>query len=291
MTTILEAMSDSPSNALISNEETVDTEQSIVENQGSEVEATETPIKEVSSEPTVELDGEKVSLSDVKKWKQDYVNDSKWKSENQRRSEEIKKKERELMEYEFIKPLIQQRPEVLQQLIAPKPERNIDVEIQQLYNQRPDPYNVEEFARWEYAKDSLIAEKISQQSQQKFQAETQQRESFQHNENIGKVAAEKYVKAGKIGESDFLQLTDWIVNNIVAKNGKYPDDVYDIAYKKMYEGKWLEDVKLEATKKAVAPILKAKNGAGDNGVAQRSPLTTEQDEEDELFIQATQRFK
>src|SRR5437867_3094208 len=85
---------------------------------------TETPAAPAPVEPTFDIDGEKLTASQIKELREKYERDSKWIQSNEARAAELNRQEEELRQIRAFKGLVDQRPDVLQQLIQPPPQRN-----------------------------------------------------------------------------------------------------------------------------------------------------------------------
>jgi hypothetical protein len=217
------------------------------------------------AEPVFEVDGEKLTASEIKKLQENYGRDSKWVEKNEERAKVIKAREQELAPLLALKPYLDQRPEILQQLLQPKQERNIDAELDQLYNQKPtDPYDLQNMALWERQKDILIAQKIATNTQKELYQQNIVQQAVVHNDEIYKSAQDKY--RDKVNDSEFYEMTEYIKSNYLPNQGKYSKNVYDRAYKELYEDKWLRDIKLETSKEAIKPLLKTTTSTKDNGI-------------------------
>jgi hypothetical protein len=208
--------------------------------------------QESQEEPTFEVDGEKLTASEIKELRKNFKNDSEWKKENTRKSQEIAAKEKELAPLLMIPP--EQRMEILQKLYQPKQERNIDAELDQLYTQKPDVYDTVATAQWERQKDVLIATKIATDTQKTILQQSQMSQAVVHNDEIYNSAKEQF--KDKVSDMDFQGMTDWIKQNVMPNQGKYPKNAFDIAYKALHEDKWLEEKMLATTKKVVKQIEK-----------------------------------
>jgi len=241
-------------------------------------------------EPVIELDGEKIPHSQIKKWKEDYANDSKWKDKNKRESEELNRKNERVRRLELLEPMLEQHPEVLQQLFTPTKPRDFDAELKAHYQKRPTAnvdgtVDINAYNEWEYHKDILLSERASTLGRQQAEEKIQQSEAKLHNDRIEQDAYEKYVKSGKITDDEFRDAARFIVENVAVKNGKVPAGAFDMAYKIKFEERWLSEMKIDATKKATEQVFKAQKGASEPGKKlPSSPPKTPQDKEDDEFV-------
>lgn len=266
-------------------------EPAVTEVQTEEVVEQPTEVETPPEEPTVELDGEQVPLSQVKKWKEDYANDSKWKDKNRREGESINQQKERYRRLELLEPLIEQHPEVLQSLFTPTKPRDFDAELKAHY-QKQLPTNPETgrlddnaVAQWNYEKDILLSNRAEALAYNRAKEQTQQSEAKSHNERIETEAYDKYVKSGKITDDEFKDAARFIVENVAIKNGKVPSNAFDVAYKIQFEERWLSEMKIDQTKKATEQIFKAQKGASEPGKKlPTTPPKTPQDKDDDEFV-------
>lgn len=290
-TTVLEAPDDSSeSNVQVTgNEEVESTETQKVE-ETSTADTQET--QKEAEEATIEVDGEKIPLSQLKKWKEDYTNDSKWKANNQRDSETIKRdRERisveanEIAQLRLLKPYLEQRPEILQQLFAPKPTRDYDAELRDLYSKQPDQtMNPQEYVNWQYQKDLLLRDSITQKSSEESRRTAELRFAQQHNLDVEQYGQDTYLSKGKVSQGEFASMTQWILENVNPKGGKYDKAAYDVAYKTLFEDKWLQEKEISAAKKAVSSLSKTTTDGANGGIRKTKQEVSPQEESDEEFI-------
>jgi hypothetical protein len=94
------------------------------------------------------------------------------------------------------------------------------------------------------------------------------------------------VGGGKVSEEEFSEMTSFISQNVLPKDGRYPDNVYDYAFKILHEDKWLESKMADVKKRTIAPILKASVVSQNAGKNKPQVQTTEEDELDADFTKA-----
>jgi hypothetical protein len=235
-------------------------------------------------EPTVEVDGEKLTLSEIKKLRDERKQDADWKKSNTLKAEENARQARELQELAALKPLLQQRPDVLQQLFTAAPQRDFTKELETHYSTRPDDFAEANVKRdWELKRDQLLYQKSVIDAQLQVREQVQQQAAFNHNNTLDIKAKEKY--GTKINPSEFQNMVDWIRGHIKPNNGLYPEDAYDIAYKNLHEDKYLQDLKVNATQKIV-DTLGNPNPPKGGGVRQNQPVLTQEDEGDGALVAA-----
>lgn len=289
-TTILENDT-TPTESNVVKEEAVETPEKVstVETPESpEQPAKEEPQKE---EPTFEVDGEKYTASQIKKLKEDFDNDSKWKDKNRRESEELNRKRQELQPLELIRPFLEQRPELLQEFFKPKQSRDFDKELQAHYDSRAalprddaGNFDYRAFSEWELKRDRLNADRASNMSQEAARKELQQAEVRSYSESLEARWHKEFVVSGKLSEQEFVDSIRWVVDNVNAKGGKIPENAMAMAYKTIHEDKYLREVKLDATKRAIAPIMKAKSSITGDGKNQTDAERTDENEDDSSFV-------
>lgn len=237
---------------------------------------------ETKEEPLVELDGEKVPLSEVKKWKQDYANDSKWRDKNRRESEQLNRQRKELAALEVLKA--QLKPEDLARIIQPQKPRDLDGELKTLYNQRPEQFTPE-YAEWEFKVQTLRDEKLRQSILDAQHSESLKREAEAHNQRVQEKAFEKLDKEG-YSEDEKVEMAKWIVTNVRDTQGKFPENSFDLAVHALYPEREVRQAKLEATKKVTESIRKAVPASGGSGNNHRTEQLSPEEEEDSRFLAA-----
>jgi len=293
-TTILEADTTVESNVSTEEVKTSPEKEVVTETQEVSEQPTqeETPVA-TQEEPTFELDGEKLTATQIRKLKEDYENDTRWQAKNRRESEEINNRKRELGPLELIKPYLEQRPDILQEILKPKPTRDFDKELRDHYDARENlprtadgsNYDYRAYTAWELEKDRLTTERASTLSLEAAQKQLHQADVRDYSNNLEQKWNKEYVTSGKLNQEEFLRSLQWIVQNVNARNGKIPEDAMRIAYRELFEEKYLREVKLEATKKSIAPILKAKQSVAD-GKTKQDVVRTDTDEADDSFVKA-----
>lgn len=247
----------------------------------------EQPVEEAESqdEPKVKIGEKEYTPSQVKKWEEDYANDSKWKDKNKRESEELNARRKQVADLELLKPLLEQRPEILKSLFTPAPQRDITKELEAHYLQQPDPISYPaESARWNLQRDMLIAEQVAQRTRAEAYKSAEETSYRSHNSQIYEGAKEVY--KGKVDDGEFEAMTQWIVANIMPRNNRYDKSHYDVAFRTLYPDKFVTETKLDDTKKRVAPIVKSRMSAGDDGTRKTERQTTPEDDEDADFSSA-----
>lgn len=248
-------------------------------------------VESTSDEPTdavafVELDGEKIPLSQLKKWKEDFSNDSKWRDKNRRESEELNRKRQELAPLELLKPYLEQRPEILQQILTPPKQRNYESELTAHYGKRPDGTDYNAYVQWEQGRDQLIREQAKTEALFEARTVLSQEAARSFNNSLEADARTKYVDGGKLTHEEFGRAINWIVENVNLSKGQAPKEAFDVAYMVLYKDKYERDIKLDASRKAIAPILRATTGGEDAGKRKPAVTPTEEDEVDSDFINA-----
>lgn len=242
-------------------------------------------------ETTFDVDGEKLTLSEIKRLREDYANDSKWRDKNRRESEELNTLRKKLAPLELILPQIEQRPEVLQQLFAPKKSKDFDSAMREHYAKRPDGTDLQAYTQWEIQKDNLIREQSTSQAEEMAYSKAQKEIASRHNNETESYGREKYVANGKLNSQEWEEMNRWIVDNIHAPNGMYDKRAYDIAFKTVFEDRWLADVKIKATKDAVEPLKIAKTGGAETGRTKPPIQPTPDDEKNQAFVEAVRQSK
>jgi hypothetical protein len=280
------------SNAGAETVETVSTETAASEEtQGAQPEAQ--TAGETAKEQEFEIDGEKFTASQIRAFKKDYANDSSWKDKNRRESEDLNKRKERVARLELIAPILEQRPEVLQQLFAPKQERNLQAELSALSAQRPDPYtDFPAYEAWQERKQDLKNAIKEEEVLGRAKHEYMRGLAEQHNLSIEKDARERYVNAEKVSEEDFQnKLTPWIVRTLKPDaDGRYPAESYDLAYRMLYGDREVRTGKLEAAQRTVQQIDKAKPADTAPGARRAETQKTERELEDEAFVEEAKRF-
>ena len=258
------------------------------EKESEQVEQTnDAPAPEESQEPTVELDGEQVPLSELKKMRADFKNDSNWKDKNRRESEELNKKQQRYARLELLEPYLEQHPEIIQQIVQPKPQRDIDRELQEHYNNIPNPDIDPDGARaWALKRDQMILEGSAMKAESQIQSRYQKESVDKQNGEVVSYAQDTYTD--KVGREGLEQIASWVVANMQPKNGAYKKSDVDIAYQVLFRDKYLQELQVDTAKKVVAPLLKSKPNGGD-GVKKQERQLTPQDADDDSFVQTVRQ--
>lgn len=241
----------------------------------------DTPTKTESPEPVVEIEGEKVPVSKLKEWKEAYGNDSKWKDKNRREAERINAEKRELEALKLLKPALEQRPDILQQLLTPK--RDIDAEVQAHYGRRPDAYaDPQAFAQWEYVKDQLLSEQTTTRLQTQAKQEMARENANRANEELYQSGVASYYKEKLVDASEFADMQRWIMENIKDKHGVYPKNSFDVAFAALHPERKMRTEKIE-TVKSVLKSQQQAVPAKQPGV-QKAETTSELTESESAFV-------
>jgi len=252
--------------------------------EGAATQETETVTEEkpAEKEATVELDGQQIPLSQLKEALDIAKNQKEWNRKNTQSAQEIADQKRQLQEAAYIAEQVKSHPEILQQLFAPKPERDIDAEIRQMYAQRPVEFNSQEYVNWDYQMRMLESEKVQQNVLKRSQESLSRTTAKEHNDTVYAEGLEKYRE--KTNPDEFRQLQEWIIKNLSPDNGKFPKDSFDKAYRILFFDRAVSEAKLEATQKLGKSIAQAKPASGAPGATKRTETKTleEQDEADWL---------
>jgi len=241
------------------------------------------PEQPSQEEPEYEVEGQRYTAAQLKEWKEAADNREKWQKANTVKAQEIAARRKELEQAEAIYNLVKSDPAKLQKLLAPEPERDFDGELQALYQQQPDLLDRDNFVRWQYAKDQLLAAKVADQSYKRALTDVQTRSAKEHNDRVVNDAYEKY--KGKMSDDEFRQATEWGVANLAPKDGKMPDNFYDIAYRVLFSERDIESAKLSAAKAVGDSIRRAKPASGDVGKLPKHETKSPGDDEDDAFIE------
>jgi hypothetical protein len=240
-------------------------------------------------EPEIEIAGEKVKASQIAEWRKDAENKKEWQKSNTTKAQEIARRSKELEQAEAIYKLVSQDPAKLQKLLAPEPERNYDAELNALYQQAPDPLDRQAYLNWEYQKDQLLSAKSAEKGYKHALAQESQKATKEHNDSVVNRAYEKY--NGKMSEDEFKEATTWIVGNISAKDGRYSEQSYDVAYKFLYGDRDVESAKLSAAKSVGDSIRRAKPASGETGKLPKQETKSPGDDEDDAFVEEIKHRK
>ena len=275
-----------------SQDETVET----TESQAEETEETvteqpseEAPAEEETQEPTVEIDGEQVPLSEVKRLREEYKNDSAWKDKNRRESEALNRDKKELESLKLLKPLLEQRPDIIKEILQPK--RDVDAEVREHYARRPDPYaDPQAFANWEYMKDQLLREQTTQAISKQSQERLSQQEAQRHNDDLFQKGVSSYLEEKVVDQSDFMEMQRWILENVKDKSGKYPMNAFDIAYTALYSDRKARKEKVNTVKSILKSQEKAKPAVS-KGTQKAQESDNDLSEAERAFVSEVQARK
>jgi hypothetical protein len=231
-------------------------------------------------EPEVEIEGEKVKVSQLKEWREAAENREKWQKSNTQKAQEIASERKRLAEAEAIYNVLQKDPQKLQKILAPEPERNFDAEWMQIQKERPteDP---QAYFAWEQKKDQFLMERAAEVASQKARQEAAQETAQKFNNELVGSAYEKY--KGEVDDDGFTTMTQWVKDNLrPSQGGAYPKTSYDIAFSVLYGDKTVTKAKLEAAKSVAKSIEKAKPASGDTGKL-KQPDKEPLDDDDAAF--------
>jgi hypothetical protein len=78
-------------------------------------------------------------------------------------------------------------------------------------------------------------------------------------------------------------MSNWIVENLNAKQGKYPEKAYQMAFRELYADRLTADAKIESAKKVAESFTKAKPVSGDNGSKEPDLSLSPEEKEEELL--------
>ena len=244
-----------------------------------EAKAEEQPTPQ-EEEAVVEIDGQKLTAKELKEWQEAFKNKSEWQKSNTQKAQEIAAQRKEMEEAIAINTLLKSKPELKQRLFTPEPERNLQSELDAHYGKRPEVYG-DEYIQWEKTRDRLVSETAAIEGYKRARLEAQQQITQQHNDNVVNTAYEKY--KGKLSEDEFRASADWVLKNIRAENGMYPQSAFDTAYAVLHGSRDVTDAKINATKSVIRSIEKAKPASGEQGTLKTTEKISPEDEEDEAF--------
>lgn len=233
----------------------------------------------------VEIDGQRLSAAQIKDAMAALANREAWQKENTRKSQEIAEQrrawEKEQQEILFLKKKLEEKPDVVQKIFAPEAERNFEAELQELYSRKPqDPFS-QEYVQWEFTKDRLNREIAKTEALRESQSVLLRSTAADHNSNVEKSSWEKY--RGKVSWEEFRDMAAWVLENVNARGGKYPQNSFDMAYQMVHPEKFQEEIKLSAVKAANDSLTKAKP-AGEPGVQKPHDKLTPEEQSDEEFV-------
>ena len=242
------------------------------ETSGAEGQPQETP-----EEPTVELDGEKIPLSQVKKLKEEYANDSKWQAKNTKRSEELARKEQELATLaKLLVPLVERT-------VPPVPQKDFNAELAALEQKRPDDPFSPEFKEWDRQRLQLVANIAKENAVQEFEQRFTVREAETNNSRIETDAYAKYSKMG-VDEGEFVKMAQWIKENLQKGPKGYQANCFDIAYRELHQEEVMRNEKVKVTDNIRQSVLSAKPAKQETGAVKKTETPTPEEEYDAEFI-------
>jgi hypothetical protein len=279
MDTIIEAPDELETTSTAKGEDTQSTETT---EKVSEV--AEETVESQPEEPTFEIEGQRLTAAQVKEALEAHKNKSEWQKANTQKAQEVAE-QRRLLEQEsqalFLGKKLLERPDLIQAVIQPVQAKNLQAELQAVMAKRPqDPYS-QEYAQWEYEKDMKLVEISEQNALVKAQQTLQTTSAAEHNRKL-ELSAWDDMKS-KVSFDEFKEMSTWIIENLNAKNGKYPEKAFHIAFAQLYPERTVAEAKVEAAKKATDSILKAKPVSGDNGTRETTEdLSPEEKEEADL---------
>ena len=246
------------------------------------VEAGETPKTEaLPDEPTVEVDGEKIPLSQVKKWREDTGNDSKWRLKNEQRSAELSRKEQELATLtRLVQPLIE---DAIRAKAAPQASKNYEAELAAWEQKRPDDPFSPEFKEWDKQRLQMVREQTREESIAAVEQKISERESTSNNSRIETEAFEKYSKKG-VDEQGFRDMAEWIKSNLNRGPKGYPANCFDIAYRELHQEEVVAEAKVKSTEEVRKSVLNAKPAKPETGVNKKIETPTPEEQEDAEFV-------
>ena len=253
-----------------------------------EVEAESTPepeqTEESQTEATYEIEGQRLTASQVKEALEAQKNKSEWQRTNTQKAQEIAEQRRLLEQEQQVAILgrkLLERPDLIQAVLQPVQAKNLTVELQNLNAQRPqDPYS-QEYAQWEQAKDMKLMEIAEHNALTRAQQTLATSSAAEHNRKV-ELSAWDEMKS-KVSFDEFKDMSNWIVENLNAKQGKYPEKAYQMAFRELYADRLTADAKVEAAKKVAESFTKAKPVSGDNGTKEHDVSLSPEEKEEEAL--------
>ena len=236
---------------------------------------------EVADEPLVDIGGgNMVPVSEVQQALRDQAR-------VKAREQELEARSSRVTEAELYARLLEQRPDLKQQLFAPQATRDFTKELGDHYAQMPDAYDRDGMAQWSLKRDTLIAEKSTADLEARARIQSVQSEAYAHNERIEGEAKKKYVESGSINAYEFENMAKWILDNVQLKGGKAPAEAFDVAFQVLHREKFEENIRLDAAGKALGPLGRNKGvvRGADSGLTSRTPAKTSEQMQDDEFIQ------
>ena len=262
-------------------------EQSPVEETKTQEVKQEETKEEAKEEPSIEFEGQRYTATQLKEMQDALNNKKEWTKANTQRAQEIAAERKRLERLSLLEEAIQKRPEVLQELFKPQAQRNIDSELQALYQKKPVDVFSTDYAQWEMQKDQLIAERSTQRATELAESRIMDREAREHNERIGAEAEAKFREKG-YDDLKIQEIGRWVVETVKPKNGKYDAKAFDYAERVLFGDEAARQAKLEAAKSTAQAITRAKPASTGSGLNKRTEPTTPEDEADDAFVQAIQ---
>jgi len=242
------------------------------------------PAEPVVEEPTFELDGQRLTASQIKEMKDALENKDKWTKTNTQRAQEIAAERKRLARYELLDEQLQKNPAALQTLFQPPaPQRDLTAELQLLYQQKPQDIFSPEYQQWEMEKDQALYRKSVEEAKQSTRQEIFQQEAQEHNNSIGKRVEEKLRSKG-LDETDIAAVGQFVVENFKPKNGKYDESHFDIAYSHLYADTAIRQAKLDTAKSVASAMTKATPAQVGQGINKKQEPKSSIDESDDAFV-------
>jgi hypothetical protein len=195
-------------------------------------------------------------------------------------------KEKELQQKIWLASQVEGRPELIQQLFTPKPERDLEKELQAHWQRRPYDINTQEYINWEYQKDLLMGEIAESRAAARAEKKVASFSAETWNTQLSNSAREKFKDEAKV-----VQMAQWVVDNIKPDAmGRYPAHSFETASKILFSEEEQREAKLAATRKVTESIVKAKPASGDGGKKITQP-ESDLTEDDEKFIEEVKARK
>ena len=216
-------------------------------------------------EPIVEVDGQRLTATQIKEALDSAKNKAEWQKSNTQKSQEIAEERRrieserqELLLGREVAARLKTRPDLANVLFAPEAVRDPNAEYQALLGQRPQDIYSQEYQRWEMQKDQLVRDIAKTEALRESEAKVSKYMAEQSNRETETEAVKKYVESSKVSQDEFRQMVNWVGENFQAKNGMFPKNCLDVAYRVLYSDREVTNAKLETSKAVVRAIEKAK---------------------------------
>lgn len=227
-------------------------------------EVTETA--EESPEAEYEIEGRKLKASEFKSLLEKAENADRAIAEATRKNQETAEERRRLGEYSVIAERLRAQPELLGQLFQPKPTRDYDNEVAQLYGQKPDPtQDPQGFVNWEYRKDLLLQERAEARMEARIQKQLVQEDAKRANDSLFEKGKTEFLDKSLVNQDEFMQMQRWIMENVRDRGGKYPMNSFEIAYAANFGDRRVEKARVQAVKNIITSQEKAKPQSGVKG--------------------------